>query len=137
MASKELLKGLNNALNRELTTAIRYLIQGASLKGVQWDTLRTFYLNEVDDELEHAKYLANKIVMLGGTPELNIDLSPPPSNPQAMLENDINLERDDVINYLELASLAEREGIVELKVKMEEAAAEEAHHAETMLRFHA
>ena len=52
-----------------------------------------------------------------------------------MLENDINEEQADVKHYLKLASLAEEEGLIDLKVKMEEQAADEAGHAEEMTRL--
>ncbi|MEZ6070485.1 MAG: ferritin-like domain-containing protein [Pirellulales bacterium] len=69
MASAELIEGLNHALNREVSTFLRYMLQGASIKGAQWAPAREMYLGEVTDEVGHALYLAEKIVMLGGTPK--------------------------------------------------------------------
>ena len=135
MASEQLLSGLNNALNREVSTFLRYMLQGASIKGAEWEPARQMYLAEVPDEMGHAQYLANKIVMLGGTPKLDPDLSPPPANVRTMLENDIKEEKVDVEGYTKLAELAEKEGLADLKVKMEEQAADEAGHAEAMQRM--
>jgi len=135
MASEELIKGLNFALNREVSTFLRYMLQGASIKGAEWEAARQMYLSEVTDEVGHAQYLANKIVMLGGTPELKPDLTPPPADVRTMLENDIAEEQIDVKGYIELAGLAEKEGLVDLKMKMEDQAADEAGHAEEMLRL--
>lgn len=135
MASEELLKGLNDALNREVSTFLRYMLQGASIKGAEWEAARQMYLAEVTDEVGHAQYLASKIVMLGGTPELAPDLSPPPSDVRTMLENDIRMEQVDVQSYTKLAELAEKEGLMDLKMKMEEQAADEATHAEEMRRL--
>ncbi len=79
--------------------------------------------------------VAEKIVMLGGTPRLDPDLSTPPSDPAEMLRNDIAEEQIDVGHYLKLAEPAESSGLVDLKFKMEEQAADEAGHAEEMTRL--
>jgi bacterioferritin len=135
MASQELLDGLNRALNREVTTFLRYILQGASIKGAEWEAARQMYLAEVPDEVGHAQYLANKIVMLGGTPKLEPDLTPPPADVRQMLENDIAEEQKDVEGYTKLAKMAEEEGLVDLKMTMEDQAADEAGHAEEMQRL--
>lgn len=135
MASAELIKGLNHALNREVSTFLRYMLQGASIKGAEWEPARQMYLSEVTDEVGHAMYLADKIVMLGGTPTLAPDLTPPPSDVPTMLENDIAEEQVDVKGYMELAELADKDGLVDLKLKMEDQAADEAGHAEAMQRM--
>lgn len=135
MASQELIKGLNDALNREVSTFLRYMLQGAAIKGAEWESARQMYLSEVADEVGHAQYLAGKIVMLGGTPALAPDLTPPPKDVRAMLENDIAQEHVDAKGYMNLAALAEKEGLVDLKFKMEEQAADEAGHAEAMQRL--
>ena len=135
MANPELLSKLNDALNREVSTLLRYLLQGSSIKGAQWESVRQMYLAEVADEIGHAEYLASKIVMLGGTPTLNPDLTPPPADVETMLRNDIAQEQTDVAGYMKLAELADAEGLVDLKIKMEDQAADEAGHAELMQRL--
>ena len=135
MASQELLNKLNDALNREVSTFLRYMLQGASIKGAEWEPVRQMYLAEVADEVGHAQYLASKIVMLGGTPSLNPDLTPPPTDVKTMLQNDIVQEQTDVAGYTKLAELAEAEGLVDLKMTMEDQAADEAGHAELMQRL--
>ncbi len=135
MASQELLNKLNDALNREVSTFLRYMLQGASIKGAEWESVRQMYLAEVADEVGHAQYLASKIVMLGGTVTLNPDLTPPPRDVKTMLQNDIAQEQTDVAGYTKLAELAEAEGLVDLKMTMEDQAADEAGHAELMSRL--
>lgn len=135
MASQELIDGLNQALNREVTTFLRYMLQAAQIKGALWEPVRQMYAEEVPDEVGHATYLAEKIVMLGGTPNLAPDLTPPPTDPRDMLRNDIEQERIDVSHYLKLAALAEKAGLADLKMKMEEQAADEARHGERMRRM--
>lgn len=135
MANQELLDGLNHALNREVSTFLRYMLQGAMIKGSQYEPVREMYLSEVPDEMGHAQYLAEKIVMLGGTPSLKPDLTPPPKDVPAMLKHDIEQEQVDVNGYLKLAAMAEKAGLADLKLKMEEQAADEATHGERMRRL--
>lgn len=135
MASQELLQGLNEALNREVSTFLKYMLQVSSIKGAEWASARTLYHSEIPDEMGHAQYLSDKIVMLGGAPKLAPDLTPPPPGPRAMLEADIEQERIDAEHYTRLARLAEEEGLVELKLKLEEIAADEVEHGESMRRL--
>jgi bacterioferritin (cytochrome b1) len=135
MASKKLLDKLNDQLNREVTTFLRYMLQAASIKGAEYESVREMYLEEVMDEVEHAQYLANQIEMLGGTPKLDPDLTPPPSDVKKMLKNDSDEEKLDVKNYQELADMAEDEGLYSLKMNMEDQGAEEDEHGHEMRRL--
>ena len=135
MADQKLIDGLNHALNREVSTFLRYMIQAATIKGAAWEPVRAMYLSEVNDEIGHAQYLAEMIVMLGGTPTLKPDLTPPPTDPRAMLEHDIEQERIDTEGYIKLAALADSANLFDLKMKMEEQAADEANHARQLQRL--
>jgi bacterioferritin len=135
MASQELISGLNGQLNREVSTFLRYMLQAASIKGAQWKNVRDMYQQEVTEEVGHAQYLADQIVMLGGVPELAPDLSAPPIDVREMLNRDIRAERTDVESYTQLAALAEKEGLFALKLKMEEQAADEDNHGQEMQRL--
>jgi bacterioferritin len=135
MASRELLDGLNHALNREVSTFLRYILQAASIKGAEWAPVRALYQADVPDEVGHAQYLADKIVMLGGTPKLQPDLTPPPADVREMLKRDIEQERIDTEGYAKLAQLAEKEALFELKLRLEEQASDESEHGEAMRRL--
>lgn len=135
MDRQELIDGLNEQLNREVTTFLRYMLQAASITGAKNEPVREMYLEEVTDEVGHAQYLANQIVALGGTPELDPDLTPPPSDLGTMLEQDAAAEVEDVRHYTHLAALAEDEGLMALKMAMEDQAADEDQHREEMKRL--
>jgi bacterioferritin len=135
MDKKALIEGLNEALNRELSTIIRYMLQGSIIRGRQNQPLRQMYREEVGDEIGHAQYLADKIVMLGGMPKLNPELSPPPENVEKMIDNDLTKEEVDVAHYKRLADLAEQSGDIGLKMKLEEQAADESRHADELRRM--
>lgn len=135
MASKELLDGLQHALNREVSTFLRYMVQSSVIKGIEFQPVRQMYQSEVTDEIGHAQYLADKIAMLGGTPKLDPDLTPPPGDVKEMLKRDIAEEEKDVEHYKKLAELAEKAGLIELKLRMEDQAADEEGHAIQMQRL--
>jgi len=135
MANEELLSGLNEQLNREVSTFLRYMLQASKISGAQWEGVREMYLKEVLDEVGHAQELSNWIEFLGGMPSLRPDLSPPPQDVRTMLENDAEQEKIDVKNYTRLASLADSEGLMALKLKMEEQAADEDEHGQEMKRM--
>jgi bacterioferritin len=52
-----------------------------------------------------------------------------------MLELDLEMERQDVEHYRAHAALAEELGLVELQMKLEEMAADEAGHARELRRL--
>jgi bacterioferritin len=133
--SKEITEALAQALNREISTILRYLVQGSMVMGAQWESVRTMYHAEAVGEMVHAKYLADKLAILGITPQLNPTLPSPPKDPREMLRNDIREELVDVNGYKRLAEMADREGLIELKVQMENQAADEEGHAEVMTRL--
>lgn len=135
MSHPELITKLNDQLNREISTFLRYMRQGAAIKGEQHETVRNMYLAEVTDEVGHAQFLTNQIAALGGTPELNPDLGPHPTTVPAMLKADIAAEADDVQNYAELARLAEAAGLYALKQTMEDQATDEDNHRQKMQRM--
>ena len=135
MSHPELVTKLNEQLNREISTFLRYMRQGAAIKGAENDAIRSMYLAEVTDEVGHAQYLTNQIVMLGGSPDLAPDLAPPPTSVHDMLATDIAAEAKDVKNYVELARMAEAAGLFALKQTMEEQAADEDNHRQEMTRL--
>jgi bacterioferritin len=131
----ELIHKLNDQLNREVGTFLRYMLQAASIKGAQLETVRQMYLEEVKDEVGHAQYLAGQIHMLGGTPQLTPDLAPPPTDVRTMLQRDAEAETTDVRNYVQLAALADKAGLIALKLRMEAQAGDEDEHGHEMRRL--
>jgi bacterioferritin len=113
MANPELLDGLNDQLNREVTTFLRYMLQAASIKGAQWQNVREMYQAEVTDEVGHVQYLADQISMLGGA-----------RHPR----------RTDGCQELHAAGRPGR-GLFALKMQMEEQTADEDDHRQAMQRL--
>ena len=90
---------------------------------------------EVQDELGHAAYLTDVIVDLGGEPVTAPKEFAKSEGIKAMLELDLEMEKSDVDNYRKHAAMAGELGLVELEMKLEEMAADEAGHARELRRI--
>jgi bacterioferritin len=132
---EELIKGLNEDLAAELGTVIRYTYQAGFSFGVLGIEMREMFEEERDDELGHASYLTDIIVDLGGEPTTTPVEFEKPATLKGMLEVDIKMEEADVVNYTAHAALADELGLVDIKMRLEEMAADEAGHARELRRI--
>lgn len=135
MANADLIRGLNENLAAEWGTVIRYTYQAGKSYGILGAELREIFLRESADELGHAQFLTDVILDLGGEPTTEPKPFEKPEDIKSMLELDLKMEREDVDNYIAHAKLAEEAGAVELKLKLEEMAADEAGHARELRRL--
>jgi bacterioferritin len=136
MTPKEkLIEGLNRDLADELATICRYIEQTAMAVGMDGHEVRDFLKEEIPDEVKHALFLADKIVILGGKPIVRPAAYKAVEGPRAMLEYDLELERAAIKHYTERAQQAENLGEIGLKVRLEEFIADETDHAEEIIRL--
>jgi len=131
----ELIEGLNEDLAAELGTVIRYTYQAGKSFGFLGVELRELFAGETQDELGHAAFLTDVIVDLGGEPTTTPKTFEKPETIKGMLEVDMAMELKDVEAYIEHAEMAGELGEVELKLKLEEMAADEAGHARELRRI--
>ncbi|MFW6080248.1 MAG: ferritin-like domain-containing protein [Gemmatimonadota bacterium] len=134
-AREDLIQGLNEDLAGELGTIIRYNYQAGRAEGPVGEHLRDMLREEVADELEHAAFLTDVIADMGGEPTTDPMPFEKPDSLEGMLELDLSMEQADVERYSEHARMAEELGEAELKVKLEEIAADEARHARQIQRI--
>ncbi|HSM59039.1 MAG TPA: ferritin-like domain-containing protein [Candidatus Sulfomarinibacteraceae bacterium] len=132
---EELIKGLNEDLAAELGTVIRYTYQSSKAMGFTGAELREILGGEITDELGHAAYLMDVIVDLGGEPTTTPQSFEKPEGLKAMLELDIEMEKQDVENYKAHAALAEELGMIDIQMQLEDMAADEAGHARELRRL--
>ena len=135
MSKEKLIKSLNEDLAAELGTVIRYNYQSGKSYGIMGTELREMFDSEIKDELGHARFLTDIIIDLGGEPVTTpLDFTKP-NGIKEMLELDLKMEEEDVKNYLQHSKEAEETGLPELKMKLEEMAADEAGHARVLRRL--
>ncbi len=135
MSKENLINGLNEDLAAELGTVIRYNYQAGKSFGLVGTELREMLEDEIKDELGHARFLTDVITDLGGEPVTVPKIFDKPDNLKGMLELDLKMEEDDVKNYLKHSKEADDLGFIELKMKLEEMAADEAGHARELRRL--
>lgn len=135
MSQEDLIAGLNKDLAAEWGTIMRYTYQSAKAFGLQGAELREMLAAEIEDELGHARFLTDVIVDLGGEPTTTAKEFAKPNSLNAMLELDLEMELDDVQSYMAHAELAGELGMVELKLRLEEMAADEAGHGRELRRL--
>jgi len=131
----ELIRGLNEDLAAEWGTVIRYTYQAGKSYGILGAELREIFKREIQDELGHATFLTDVITDLGGEPTTKPKDFDKTEDLKAMLELDLKMELQDVENYKKHAKQAEELGEVELKVKLEEIATDEARHVRELRRL--
>lgn len=135
MSKQDLIDGLNQDLAAELGTVIRYTYQAAKCYGLLAAELRELLKKEALDELGHAAYLMDVISDLGGEPTTTPKPFDKPADLKGMIELDVKLEAEDVANYMAHAELAGKLGLPELKLKLEEMAADESRHGRQLRRL--
>ena len=135
MNTDNLLKGLNEDLSAELGTILRYNYQAGKSTGFMSSEMRKMFSNELKDEIRHARFLTDVISDMEGEPVTAPKKFDKPQSVKDMLELDLLMEEKDVENYRKHSHEAEELGLMELKVKLEEIAADEASHARKIRRI--
>lgn len=135
MSKEDLIRGLNEDLSGEWGTVIRYTYQAGKSFGFRGAEFRELLIKEVQDELGHASFLTDIIVDLGGEPTTTPRAFDKTEDLRAMVELDLEMELKDIENYKTRAKQAENLGEIELKVKLEEIAADESRHARELRRL--
>lgn len=130
----ELLDGLNLDLAAELQAVITYRLFASLATGPYRHEIREFFESEIPDELEHARFLADKIVALGGEPAtepLPVEIT---RDNRRMFEIALQAERDTIQRYEERIRQAETLGETGLKIRLEDLVVDETEHKEEMER---
>src|SRR5688572_33254958 len=109
-AKKQLLEGLNEDLKGEFQAVIMYRLYASMVQGPYRQELRTFFANEIPEELAHAQMLADKISALGGTPASTPAPVKVVADAKAMLEAALEAELQTIERYIKRRKQAEEAG---------------------------
>lgn len=134
-ARQELLEGLNTDLAHEYQAIISYLLYSRLANGPHRLELAAFLEGEVADELEHAKFLAHKIIALGGTPITEPAPVRLTEDNREMLELSLQSEKDTIERYARRIKQAEEAGELALRLDLENLVSEETNHKEDLERI--
>lgn len=130
MDKKTLIEALNEDLAGELQAVIQYMTYSARVTGPWRPQLVAFMQTEVQDELMHAQFLADKIAALGGEPTTTPRPVPPAEHPRDMLKAILEAELQAGKDYTERAKQADEYGDKGLAVQLEDMVRDETGHAE-------
>jgi bacterioferritin len=132
---QDLIDGLNEDLAAEYQAVIMYRTYASLVSGPFRPELRSFFESEIQDELNHAAFLADKIVALGGTPTTSAgEISLTWDNRQ-MLENALRGEEETIARYTTRTRQAEDAGEIAIKVELENLIVDETNHRDDIRRM--
>jgi bacterioferritin len=135
MNKQTLIDNLNADLANELSAIIQYITYAAKATGPYRPQLSGFFLTEVADEQQHALFLANKIVALGGEPTTQAAPVPPASSNKEMLQKVLTAELQAGKDYTQRAVEADEYGDKGLAVQLEDMVRDEMGHSEETERM--
>src|SRR5215213_9883613 len=131
-STEELVRGLNEDLRGEFQAVIMYRLYASMVQGPYRQELRTFFSNEIPEELNHAQILADKISALGGTPVAEPAKVKVVGDAKQMLQAALDAEVETIERYLERRRQAEEAGEFGLAVQFDDIIADETHHRDEL-----
>ena len=131
-ATKTLLEGLNEDLRGEFQAVIMYRLFASMVQGPYRQELRTFFSNEIPDELTHAQLLADKIAALGGTPAAEPAPVTVVGDAKEMLQVALKAEVETIERYIVRRKQAEEAGEIGLAIQFDEMISDETHHRDEL-----
>ncbi|QOD38074.1 bacterioferritin [Candidatus Wolbachia massiliensis] len=133
--SKEIVKHFNKLLTNELTSVRQYLLHSTVLKDNGINKLAEKMKNELNEELEHANKLAERILLLKGIPNFQdtneiskYDGEFTKDTIQKILADNFKLEEKGLKDYKEAISVAEEEKDFVSVILLEELLKSEEEH---------
>jgi bacterioferritin len=129
---KRLIDGLNEDLRGEFQAIIMYRLYASMVQGPYRQELRTFFANEIPEELLHAQLLADKISALGGIPAADPAPVPVVSDAKAMLEVALEAELATIKRYVTRRKQAEAAGEPGLVAEFDTLIADESKHRDEL-----
>jgi bacterioferritin len=131
---------LNEILATELVCVLRYKRHYYTAQGVHGPAVAAEFLEHAADEQRHADLAAERIVQLGGEPDLNPSVLAershteyvPGTSLRSMIEEDLVAERIAISTYAEIARWLGEDDPTTRRV-VEQLLAEEEEHADDLL----
>ena len=128
----KLLEGLNQDLQAEFQAIIMYRLYASMVQGPYRQELRTFFANEIPEELTHAQILADKIAAMGGTPAAVPAPVTVVADAKAMLEVALKAEIETLARYIKRRRQAEAAGEHGLAAELDTIIADESNHRDEL-----
>jgi bacterioferritin len=131
-ARKKLIDGLNQDLQGEFQAIIMYRLYASMVQGPYRQELRTFFANEIPEELTHAQLLADKICARGGTPAATPAPVKVVADAKAMLQAALDAELETIQRYITRRTQAEEAGEPGLAADFDTLLSDESNHRDEL-----
>jgi bacterioferritin (cytochrome b1)/nucleotide-binding universal stress UspA family protein len=135
MTREDLINGLNEDLNLELEAILRSVYHAAAGRGMLGHELRELLKKELPGELDHATFLADKIVALGGEVHIRPAMPAEVAAARDFLQQNIAAERKIIGNYAKRIDQAAEFGDKGLAIRLENMLSAETDHLEQLERL--
>lgn len=100
MARNELIENLNQALSLELAGVIQYSQHSYLVTGIEREVYKDFFRDQAGEAQDHAEFLGDKIVALGGIPTVEPAMIRQSTDLKEMLKQNLKLEREAMTAYM-------------------------------------
>lgn len=109
MGNENALRTLNEIFAEEVEACIRYLHMAVTIKGIDRLVLQPELLEAMNETLDHARVVAEKLLEMGGIPSLDLRIQLPGemTTGQEAVRNSVEFERGALDAYQELMETAE------------------------------
>ena len=129
---QQLIDGLNEDLAGEFQAVIMYRLYASMVQGPYRQELRSFFANEIPEELRHAQVLADKIAALGGTPAAVPAPVAVVAEAKGMLQAALKAEIETIDRYVNRRKQAEANGEHGLAAEFDTIIADETNHRDEL-----
>jgi len=136
MEKQKIIDALRKAYWKEMETIMNYLAHSVNLDGIKAEEIKEILAEEVNDELDHAQKLSNRIKDMDGTVEGSMKFvaeqksNQPPSdttNLKQVVQGVIDAEEDAIQNYRQIIDMTDGVDFVTQDLCIELQADEEKH----------
>jgi bacterioferritin len=135
-APAKVLRTLNEVKRAEITAVLQFMAHHDALVNLGFDGLARMYHAEAVEEMGHNQALADRIYLLGGTPE-TMPLAPPKVGQELMdiLANDIAMEKGQIDRVRRAIKICHEEGDPGSRSALEEILRDEEKHWDELSRM--
>lgn len=131
MARKELIDGLNRALEMDLRAIVQYMWQYVMARGEERESVRKVFRKIALQEMNHAESFAERIKYLGGVPTTSPADITVGATLREMVELDFEAEHESIEQCKRVIAMAVRENDPVTKVLVEKILSETEEHADS------
>jgi bacterioferritin len=125
---EELVRFLNDDLEREYQAIIAYVVYSQTLKGAAYTNIAGELEKHASEELSHALQIAKQIDYLGGCPSTKPKEVKISEDAKQMLQFDLDNERETIKNYRQRIRQAESLGEFAISETLREIIRQEQEH---------